>query len=72
MNVTSVVPQGSVLGPLLFILYVNDSLKSTLKMFTDDSKLCRIIETPRDVEILQEYLNFISNWSLRFNSLSVL
>ena len=49
VNVTSGVPQGSVLGPLLFILYVNDitdGLKSTLEMFADDSKLYRIIETP--------------------------
>ena len=76
MNATSGVPQGSVLGPLLFILYANDvtdGLKSTLEMFADDSKLYRIIETPRDVEILQEDLNFISNWSklwlLEFNTL---
>ena len=49
------VPKGSVLGPLLFILYANDKtdrLQSTLEMFVDDSKLYRIIETPRDIEIL--------------------
>ena len=76
VNVTSGVPQGSVLGPLLFILYVNDitdGLQSTLEMFADGSKLYRIIETPSDVEILQEDLNFISNWSklwlLKFNTL---
>ena len=76
VNVTSGVPQGSVLGPLLFILYVNDitdGLQSTLEMFADDSKLYRIIQTPEDVNILQEDLNFISNWSrlwlLKFNTL---
>ena len=75
VNVTSGVPQGSVLGPLLFILYVNgitDGLKSTLEMFADDSKLYRIIKTPKDVEILQD-LHFISKWSslwlLKFNIL---
>ena len=76
VNVTSGVPQGSVLGLLLFILYVNDitdGLQSTLEMFADDSKLYRIIQTPQDVNILQEDLNFISNWSrlwlLKFNTL---
>ena len=64
------------LGPFLFILYVNDvtdGLQSTLEMFADDSKLHRIVQTPQDVEILQEDLNFISNWSrfwlLKFNTL---
>ena len=66
VNVTSGVPQGSVLGPLLFILYVNDitdGLQSTLGMFADDSKLYRITQTPQDVKTLREDLNFISNWS---------
>ena len=64
------------LGPLLFMLYINDitdGLQSTLEMFADDSKLYRIIKTPRDVEILQDDLNYISNWSklwlLKFNTL---
>ena len=66
INVTSGVPQGSVLGPLLFILYVNDitdGVQSTLEMFADDSKLYRAIHNQHDTEILQRDLNFISNWS---------
>jgi len=77
VNFTSGVPQGSVLGPLLFTLYVNDitdSLKSTLEMFADDSELYRIIKTPKDVEILQEDHHFISKWFsvwlLKFNILN--
>ena len=73
--VTSGVPQGSVLGPLLFILYVNDitdGLQSTLEMFADDSKLYRIIRNPCDSEALRQDLNHISNWSklwlLKFNT----
>ena len=68
-------PQGSVLGPLLFILYVNDitdGVQSTLEMFADDSKLYRVIQNQHDTEILQRDLDFISNWSklwlLNFNT----
>ena len=52
-EVTSGVPQGLVLGPLLFILYVNDitdGVQSTLEMFADDSKLYRIIQNPCDTD----------------------
>ena len=75
INVTSGVPQGSVLGPLLFIHYVNDitdGVQSTLEMFADDSKLYKTIHNQHDTEILQRDLDFISNWSklwlLNFNT----
>ena len=49
LNVTSGVPQGSVIGPLLFILYVNDlpevTNNSTVALFADDSKCYRAIYT---------------------------
>jgi len=54
--VSSGVPQGSVLGPLLFALYVNELLSlvsSELLMFADDIKLYRTIRSPEDCLILQ-------------------
>jgi hypothetical protein len=53
MNVTSGVPQGSILGPILFLLYVNDlpdCVNSTAKLFADDTKLYREIIDPDDCQ----------------------
>ena len=62
------VPQGSILGPLLFILYVND-IKSVishsyLKMFADDLTLYRNIASVSDCELLQWDLRRIYEWTL--------
>ncbi|CAB3983986.1 ATP-dependent DNA helicase PIF1-like [Paramuricea clavata] len=76
LNVTSGVPQGSVLGPLLFLIYANDLPKAanhgTVPMFADDSKCYRQITQPRDRDLLQDDLNSLHQWSktwdLNFNA----
>ena len=65
--VTSGVPQGSILGPVLFLLYVNDLpdtiSSSTIATFADDTKVFQCISCEADSTHLQENLNNINNWS---------
>ena len=73
-DVTSGVPQGSVLGPLLFVVYINDidhGLKSTVSKFADDTKLCGIANSHADQLDIQEDLDKLAQWSekwlMKFN-----
>ena len=72
--VLSGVPQGTVLGPLMFLLYINDIAKginSPLHLFADDCLLYRVINGVEDTNRLQEDLNKLSEWAntwqLKFN-----
>src|SRR5882757_10579548 len=63
--VTSGVPQGSVLGPLLFIIYINDlpdKIKSKFRLFADDSLLYRKITNEGDIVELQQDLDEVVKW----------
>ena len=63
--VLSGVSLGTVLGPLLFLIYINDMppyVKSKIRLFADDAYLYRVIDAIEDSTILQEDLNQLQEW----------
>ena len=65
-TVTSGVPQGSVLGPVLFVIFINDlpqEVISELLLYADDAKIYRTITNEADREQLQKDLHSMSIWS---------
>ena len=74
-DIKSGVPQGSVLGPLLFLIYINDleeDIKSQIRFFADDTMLFSIVrdvnisanELNQDLETIQ---NWATQWKMEFN-----
>ena len=68
-NATSGIPQGSVLGPVLFVLFINDlpsNIKSNVFMFADDTKVFRTIECQNNHCILQGDLQELTEWTRKW------
>jgi len=70
-NIYSGVPQGSVLGPLLFLLFINDIGCSfgddvTVKLFADDLKMYVTINNIKDCQVLQHGLNTLCYWTIKW------
>lgn len=64
------VPQGSILGPLLFLVFINDivlDLNSSIRLFADDTSLYIVVDTPQSAALsLNSDLSIISEWATKW------
>ncbi len=64
------VPQGSVLGPLLFLIFINDmpdTVKQLVKLFADDTKLLCRVENETDYKLIQHDIDSLVEWAEKWH-----
>ena len=71
LSVLSGVPQGSVLGPVLFLIFINDldmetTERQIIKKFADDTKIAQFIESEADAAELQATLDRLTAWTVKW------
>jgi len=74
LDVTSGVPQGSVLGPVLFLIFINDldsGIVNWILKFADDTKIYSCLREAKDCDMLQDDLDLLyawsNEWQMQFN-----
>ena len=69
-KVTSGIPQGSILGPVLFTLFINDlpdTIKSNCKVFADDTKIYNEVGNSNVTNVIQDDLYNMQSWTHKWN-----
>ena len=70
LHVTSGVPQGTILGPALFLCYINsmpEGISSSIRLFADDTVIYRQINSAADHTILQQDIHKLTRWEAEYS-----